>query len=209
MPYAVVVTGAEHVLAGLAPSLASPIATLRKRQGEWIIESTRFEPLEFDDMLSQCANELLLQIHQVLALYLGLTSEPLAIRGILKLSDDDKVLARRIISLMEVNVYLDARSGFPPTASGSLATDVLSRVMTDTAIKEALSLAGHKPLTWGQIYDILEFVGVRRSKLKQTANHYRHLGNPTKYLLPQNSPTLAEATKCATVLLKDWISTRI
>jgi hypothetical protein len=110
---------------------------------------------------------------------------------------------------MTVNVYMPARRALIPTDSGSLGTVVLSRAATDPAITEALSLVGHQALTWGRIYDILEFVGVKRSTVKRTANHYRHLGNPNNYPLPPNAPTLAEASLFATDLLKTWIAKRI
>jgi hypothetical protein len=108
---------------------------------------------------------------------------------------------------------MPARQALIPTDSGSLGTVVRSRAATDPAITEALSLVGHQALTWGRIYDILEFVGGKRSKVhsrvKQTANHYRRLGNPNNNPLPPNAPTLAEASLFATDLLKTWIAKRI
>jgi hypothetical protein len=61
------------------------------------------------------------------------------------------------------DIVRPAAQVFNPTASGSLATVVLSRAVTDPAITEALSLVGHEALTWGQIYDIIEFLGRARS----------------------------------------------
>jgi hypothetical protein len=209
MPYATVITGAEHVLEDLAPSFSSAIAKIRRREGEWILESSRFEPYESDEKLYEAAKALVSQIHEVLALYLRLLDEPLTVRALLKLTDDDKLVARRRYSTMTVNVYMPARRAFIPTDSGSLGTVVLSRAATDPAITEALSLVGHQALTWGRIYDILEFVRVKRSIVKRTANHYRHLGNPNNYPLPPNAPTLAEASLFATDLLKTWIAKRI
>jgi hypothetical protein len=43
MPYAAGITGAEHVLENIALAFASPIAKIRKRDGEWILESSSFE----------------------------------------------------------------------------------------------------------------------------------------------------------------------
>jgi hypothetical protein len=152
------------------------------------------------------------QIHEVLMLYLSLPDEPLTVRAFLKLTDDDKLVVRLHHFTMRGVVYMPARQAFIPTDSGSLGTDVLSRAATDPAIAEALSLVGHQALTWGRIYDILDFVGVRRScRVRRTANHYRHLGNPnpSKNTPDPNPPTLAEASLFATDLLKTWIAKRI
>jgi hypothetical protein len=99
---------------------------------------------------------------------------------------------------------------------------VLSRAVIDPAIAEALSLVGHEALTWGRIYDTIEFLGGPRSisksgyapesktrHVRQTANHYRHLGNPKNHPLPSNPPTLAEAGVFAIDLMTRWIAERI
>jgi hypothetical protein len=94
--------------------------------------------------------------------------------------------------------------------------------LPDPAIAEALSLVGHEAPTWGQIYDIIEFLGGpssvkkagfaskhKAAHMKRTANHYRHLGNPEKYPLPPNPSTLAEARMFAIDLVIRWIAERI
>jgi hypothetical protein len=222
-PYAAaVVTGAEHVLEDIAPSFASAIAKIRKREREWILESTRFSPYESNAHILEAAITLVSQIHQVLALYLSLYDEPLSIRSIIGLTDDDKLIGRGIYATMKVNVFMPAGQVLNPTASGSLGTVVLSRSATDPAITEALSLVGHQAPTWGQVYDIIEFLGGERSieksgfarrsetrRVRHPANHYRHLDSPTAYPLPQNPPTFNDATRFAKGLLKNWIDTRV
>jgi hypothetical protein len=222
MRHAVVITGTEHVLEDLTPSFAGAVATIRKREGEWILESASFEPYESDEKLYQTAKELVSLMHWVLALYLGLYHEPLTIRALLRLTDDDKLIARRRYASMAVNVFTPARQGLPPTASGSLGTVLLSRAATDPAIKEALSLVGNAAINWSQVYDIIEFLGGAHSiqqsgfavtsetrRVRQTANHYRHLGNPKPCPLPPNPPTLDDARSFAIELLKKWIATRL
>src|ERR1700730_19140662 len=95
MPYAAVITSAAlspRLLENIAPSFSSPIATIRKRQNQWILESSTFEPYESEEKLFEAANNLLSQIHRVLALYLGRYSEPLFARGPFKITHDDKHL---------------------------------------------------------------------------------------------------------------------
>jgi hypothetical protein len=71
MPYAAIITSAEHapgVLEDIAPFFASGIATIRRRENQWILEFSSFEPYESDEKLYQAANRLVAQIHSVLAL---------------------------------------------------------------------------------------------------------------------------------------------
>ena len=162
MPYAAVITSAAlspRLLENIAPSFSSPIATIRKRQNQWILESSTFEPYESEEKLFESANNLLAQIHRVLALYLGRHSEPLSVRGLLTLTDDDKLIRHRHYFTQKLRVVRSAGQVFNPTASGSLATVVLSRAVIDPSIAEAPSLVGHEALTWGRIYDIIEFLG--------------------------------------------------
>ena len=138
---------------------------------------------------------------------MGLYYEPLTIYAVLH-TDGDKIIARRRFTTLKFDTYSRANHVFSPTASGSLGTDVLSRAATDPALAEALSLVGHEAPTWGRVYDFLEFVGVRSGQIRQTANHYRHLGNPKNSPLPKNPPTLVEAALFAINRLKEWIAER-
>ena len=71
MPYAAAIKAdEEHVLQEFAPCFDSPIARIRRREGEWILESSSFEPFEFDAELYAAVNRLVSQLHNVLALYL-------------------------------------------------------------------------------------------------------------------------------------------
>src|ERR1700693_1984155 len=135
MPYAAAIKAdEEHVLQEFAPCFVSAIARIRKREGEWILESSGFEPFEFDAELYAAVNRLVSQIHNVLLLYLGLRGEPLSVYSLLVLSDDDKIIRRRLYASEEVYVYAAPTQALPPTASGSLGTDVLSRAATDPAL---------------------------------------------------------------------------
>jgi hypothetical protein len=212
MPYAAAIKSAGHapknLLEGIAPSFASAIATIRRRESEWILESSSFEPYQSDEQLYGAANRLVSQIHSVLALYMGLYEQPLSVYALLSLAGDDRLIARRRYTTVTINIFRPANQVLNPTASGSLATVALSRAATDPKILEALSLVGHDALTWGRIYDIIEFLGVKRHTIKRTANHYRYLGNTRNSPLPKNQPTLAEASQFARDSLKAWISTR-
>src|ERR1700722_2848588 len=107
---------------------------------------------------------------------MGSHEQPVSVYALLRLADDDRLIARRRYTTITIDIFRPANQVLNPTASGSLATVALSRAATDPKILEALSLVGHDALTWGRIYDIIEFLGVKRHIIKRTANHYRHLG---------------------------------
>lgn len=123
-----------------------------------------------------------------------------------------------------------ARSAFIPPrgiaeladASGvqPLGSAIAQRAASDAAVDEALKLRGD--FGWSQIYDIIEFLGgadriatagwtskKRTSEVRQTANHFRHLGSPKQSRLPARPPTIDQARVFAGDLLKRWIASRL
>lgn len=217
--YAAALNGEKNVLEDIAPCFNTALSTIRRRNDEWIMESSTFERCQSIEEVYTVANALLLQIHQVLAIYLGLTSAPLSINSIL-IFDGEILVRRRMWAVSEpIYVYRPAMETLYPTASGSLATAVLSLAASDPAFREALSLGGNEAPTWPRIYDIIEFLGGPRSieksglapqhetrRVKQTANYYRHLGNPKRGTLPLNPPTLRMASFFAINILQKWIA---
>jgi hypothetical protein len=123
---------------------------------------------------------------------------------------------------ISISIMCEVERILGPAGSDSLGNIVLSRVGIDSEITEALSLGGQERPTWPRIYDIIEFLGGPESisesgfaskreivRVRQTANHYRHLGAPRKNSLPKNPPTLLEASQFATEILKRWIFSRL
>ena len=225
--YAAALKGEKHVLEDIAPCFNTALSTIRRRDDEWILESSNFEGCQSVEEVYTVANALLRQIHQVLALYLelpsapsvGVPTAPFSISSIM-VFDGDILVRRRMWAVIGFNAYGSAIKTLSPTASGSLATDVLSLAASDPAVREALSLGGDEALTWSRIYDVIEFLGgpsliaesgrsskkKKTTRVKQTANHYRHLGNPQNDKLPSNPPTLRAASLFAFDILQKWIA---
>jgi len=212
--------GTTRLLDALVPCFANHIATIRKRDGEWILESSVFSSCTSVDEVYHEATALLSTIRQILALYMAWYDAKIYISSVMRITDDGTITSRRIWSHLYLASVRSPPQAFSPTPSGSLATKVLSRADTDPAIKEALSLIGYVTTNWHQVYDILEFLGeanlttlgASRShirRVRRTANHYRHLGRQREYPLPSHPPTLPEAVQFATDLLKLWIARRI
>ena len=216
--YAAALKGEKNVLEDIAPCFNTALSTIRRRDDEWIMESSNFEQCQSVEEAYTVANALLRQINQVLYLYLRLVS-PFSISSIM-VFDGYILVRRRMWAIIDFNAYGSAIKTLSPTASGSLATDVLSLAASDPAVREALSLCGHEALTWSRIYDVIEFLGgpsliaesgrsskkKKTTRVKQTANHYRHLGNPQNYKLPSNPPTLRAASLFAFDILQKWIA---
>jgi hypothetical protein len=123
MPYAAAIKSAGHapknLIEGIAPTFASAIATIRRRESEWILESSSFEPYESDEQLYGAANRLVSQIHSVLALYMGLHGQPLSVYALLRLADDDRFIARRRYTTFTIDIFRPANQVLNPTASPS------------------------------------------------------------------------------------------
>jgi hypothetical protein len=213
--------GTSQLLDALAPCFANHIATIRKKDDEWVLESSSFASCTTVDEVYREANALLSTIRKILALYMAWYDAKIYVSAVMKITDDGTITSRRIWSdSLRVNVVRSPTQVFSPTPSSSLATEVLSRAATDPAINEALSLIGDVTTDWHRVYDILEFLGETNSttlgasrshfrRVRQTANHYRHLGRQQGNPLPSHPPTLREAVQFATDLLKLWIAGRI
>ena len=103
-----------------------------------------------------------------------------------------------------------------------LATAIFESTVKDAKISEALKLYQDVENRWGDVYDIIEFLGgpdgikksglgtMKEAKLvKQTANHYRHQGAQEQYPLSPNPPTLGRASLFAKKALSLWIESRL
>jgi hypothetical protein len=209
--------GEKNVLEDIAPCCNTALSTIRRRDDEWIMESSNFDQCQSVEEVYTVASALLRQIHRVLYLYLRLMS--LFFISSIMVFDGDILVRRRMWAVIGFNAYGSAIKTLSPTASGSLAADVLSLAASDPAVREALSLGGDEALTWSRIYDVIEFLGgpsliaesglaskKKTTCVKQTANHYRHLGNPQNDKLPSNPPTLRAASLFAFDILQKWIA---
>jgi hypothetical protein len=103
-----------------------------------------------------------------------------------------------------------------------LATAILERAERDTRIGEALKLYQDVENRWGDVYDIIEFLGgpsqigksglgnaKEAQSIKRTAAYYRHLGRPKPSLLPTSPPELGKASLFAKKALSLWIESRL
>lgn len=102
----------------------------------------------------------------------------------------------------------------------TLGSAFVGAAWKDKKLEEALALIGDgEDMQWPQLYNILEFLGGENTivnkkwatrpqirRLRQTANHHRHLGSPKEYPLPAKPPSRDEARSMVLGLLKKWIA---
>ena len=224
---AAVLMGQDDMLASIAPCFDSNNARIKKQrikkqEESWVLESSEFAPCTTGDDVFLVADAIVSHINRILALYCNFDST-LSVEYINWINAEGEPL-RTLRDSVSVNVVsskglaeLKGKVGAQPL--GSAVFEVMIR---DSAVEEALSLHGESGLSWSQIYDIIDFVGgvdriaeagyankKKASVVRQTTNYHRHLGNPKKYPLPPDPPTLAKASEFARSLLKSWISSRM
>jgi hypothetical protein len=217
-----VLKGQQHMLESIAECFTSNHATVRKHEEGWILESCEFTSCTTGDQVFPIADDIVSRLQRILALYCD-AYEALSIDHIYWINAaGEKRRAIRVV--LPINVISSKGLVELKTTSGKepMASAVFDAMIRDASVKEALALHGESGLSWSQVYDVIEFLGGEKGiatagyanqkqtrTVRQTANHYRHLGSPKKYALPPNPSTLAEATGFVRSLLKRYISSRL
>ena len=223
MRYAAILSGQVQILENIAPCFSGDEARITKLDNTWALLSSDFEAYAKAQDVFPIADIILHRINCALALYTRLLS-PFAVTYIQAFDDAGRPLNRGVRGSVTINVY--SAEGIAELASlqglQSLGSAIVHKANSDPAVNEALSLHGDNGLGWPQIYDIIEFLGganeivrngwatkKRIRDIRQTANHFRHLGSTKKYPLPATHPTITEASTFVNDLLKRWITSRL
>jgi hypothetical protein len=219
---AAVLKGQPNLLEAMAQCFVSDNARIRKHEEGWILESSEFASCTAGEQVFPIADDIAARIHRILALYCG-TTETISVEHIYWMNAAGEPL-RSIRGSISVNVFSSKGLAELKTMRGThpLGSVVFQSMILDAAVREALTLHGESGLSWSQIYDLIEFLGgaagiakagyantKQTRAVRQTANHYRHLGSPKNFPLPSNPPTLSEATDFTRGLLQRWISSRV
>lgn len=223
MKYAAVLDGQEHVFEHVAPCFASDSARITKVGDIWILHSSDFDACARADDVFPLADALLRRINSIFYLYACLP-EAFRTYSILAFRADGSSFRGALRVTETINVYSHIGISTLSSLHGPcpLGSAISEKAITDQALEEALKLYGDQDLTWSKVYDIIEFLGgvneiarkglVDKSKariVRQTANHFRHLGSTKNYPSPPKAPALREAREFVTDLLTSWISSRL
>ena len=216
-------------LKGLSPPLFENVsscyqgdfAKISKIGDYWFLESSAFDRCATGLEVLPIAAHILRLIHHVTAIYSGLFS-PFEIGFVECFSDAGVYINRTIHTSQRVQIY--SGEGLEelrePRGKSTLGSAFVGAAWKDKKLEEALALIGDgEDMQWPQLYNILEFLGGENTivnkkwatrpqirRLRQTANHHRHLGSPKEYPLPAKPPSRDEARSMVLGLLKKWIA---
>jgi hypothetical protein len=221
MRYAAVLNGQANLFESVAACFASDAARIKKLGETWVLESSTFNSCGEPTEVFPIADRILGLIHRILALYCNLDSV-FTVAYVQAFTAEGRPSRRGIRGAISVTV-ISAR-GIAELANQSggqpLGSTIAQKAASDPAVDEALNLRGD--FGWSHVYDIIEFLGgadgisragwatkKRTREVRQTANHFRHLGSPKASPLPLGSPTIDEARVFAGDLLKRWIASRL
>ena len=218
---AAVLKGQPDMLESVARCFVSNDTRIRQHEEGWILESSEFATCTTGEQVFPMADDIVSRLHRILALYCGATAT-LSVEHIYWINAAGEKL-RTIRGALPVNVVSSRGLAELKTMRGTqpLGSAVFQAMIFDATVNEALALHGESGLSWSRVYDIIEFLGgidgivkagfasrKQTRAVRQTANHYRHLGSPKNFPLPSHPPALAEASEFARSLLKRrlWLS---
>jgi hypothetical protein len=224
MRYVAVLAGRPHILPRVAECFVGQHLRITRLGEQWVLESSDFDLCNGPQDAFLMADTLVSRIHRILALYCHLHT-PLWVQSIQGFDPEGRPSKLVVRATVQFEISLSKGIAELSDLNGdqSLGVEIFELASSDPVVMEALNLRGEKPIGWSHVYDVIEFCGgveeaarvlalssrKRVREIKQTANHYRHLGSPKKYFLPATPPTLYEATTFARDLLKKWISSRL
>jgi hypothetical protein len=224
MKFAVqLINGSKPTMENVTNCFQGDFARIRKIGDDWFLESSVFDACTAPVQVFPLADELIRLMQRITAVY-GRLFAFSEIGYVQAFNEAGMPTARALRAVQRVQIYtLDIRELDRQVGDQTLGSVLLAATMAEKKLQEALGLIGDgDELQWPQIYNILEFLGGENAVVKkdwaprglvrncrQTANHYRHLGSPKKYPLPDKATSLGQATTLVLGLLKKWITSQL
>ena len=218
--FAAVIADQIDVLKDFAPFFNASDARIRLHNKTWVLESEIFESLASADDVFDPANQLLRRISEILALYVSLHAK-LSASAILQFDTNGKLVRNRLRAYFDVQTISSSSELATKIHDLPLGNRLLKVAYADTSLAAAFGLLGFSSLTWPQIFNLMEYLGgeneivktglatrAETRRMRQTANHYRHLGAPKLTPLPANAPKLGDGVIFISGVLKKWIDSR-
>lgn len=212
--------GDPQVIENVSICVQGAEARFRKIRNQWVLESAALDRCSNKEEAFHIADELISNINSILVIYLGLP-KACSVRSILWLNDRGIPFRRSLREYVTLHTYCPPRKSELTSIVGgeTLGSALVRLAVANPVLRECLSLIRGQTLQWSQIYDVIEYLGgavqvgaagfatkANTARVRQTANHYRHLGSKRKYPLPKNPPSLAQAREFTCGILKKWIA---
>ena len=220
--YYVELGGQDDTFKNVSQSFKSENFRIIKKKDQWILESDEFEDYENYSQVLPHAVKVVKYINILLAIYAKLHNS-VQFKNIVWLHSDGKY-KRHITSSVSFEVYLSR--GIDELCdleiNQSFGSKILDISNKNSKVEHLLSLITENPLKWGEIYDVIEFMGDSKgiekwgfatktevNRIRRTANYYRHLGKPDQSILPSQLVSLKEAQEFAEELICKWLNKQV
>lgn len=219
--WCVLVKGDEISLRELHKLLPSPLYRCEYEQDLCVLTSPTFDEISEVADLSAHVTALLSHLVAVMRT-LSSPSARLEFVGTRSKTPDGR--NRATSRPVRINIIDPAALDFahmPHPEEGTAALALASLASRDGAVALAFRIMSAPEFGWREIYDIVELLGEQEflrdgqvtkralRDLKQTANHYRHLGEPAKNPLPADPPSFWEAYQLVSAVLREWLDRRL
>lgn len=218
--WSVLVTGDETSLVALSTLLPDPPYRCVRQQNMCVLTSPMFDAIPDAADLTDHVSGLLFGLVATIRTF----SNPYAkleFAGVRSKTPDgrNRVTSRPISILVLDPADLDPLR-LPHATAGTRAMALVDLASRDPEVALAFRIMSSPTFSWREIYDIIELIGEREiiaagwstkavlGPAKQTANHYRHLGEPAKNPLPPDPPSFWDAYKQVSAVLRMWIKRR-
>lgn len=189
--------------------------------GRVFLSGAPFETCATPDEVTETASHVLRRLASILEVYAG-ASDDFTVKNVFW-KDDRGHLMQRIITVIKLRMIGDLKDlATSRTSNTTLGSDLLRLASIDDDVARAFDLIGGKAIGWYEIYDLIDVMGNvggivdrgwatrddKLSSIRQTANHYRHLGS-TANKLPNNPPNLHDARATITNIFRRWLIERL
>ncbi|MGH8645413.1 MAG: hypothetical protein ACREX4_13505 [Gammaproteobacteria bacterium] len=190
--------------------------------GRVFLSGASFETCATPEEVTETASHVLRWLASILEVYAG-ASDKFTVKNVFWI-DDRGHLMQRIILTMEFRMLGDFTVlAASSTSNATLGSDLLRLASMDDQVARAFDLIGGKVIGWYEIYDLIDVMGKVRglvnrgwaargplSSIRQTANHYRHLGSAAKkYKLPNNPSRFHDARATIINIFRRWLDERL
>jgi hypothetical protein len=223
--YLVEIAGAPEALKRL-PDLftGSDFYVTAAPNGRILLSARSFEECNDPKEVIAAASHILRRIMSILQIF-GNASNDFTVKNV-DWTNDSGRRKRRLTAT--IHFHIISNTGLEELAASTtnkatLGSELLRLASMDDDVARAFDLIRAKELGWYELYDLIDIMGnvggiVNRgwatravlSSIRQTANHYRHLGSASKsHRLPSNPPHLNNACATITDLFRRWLTERL
>ena len=160
MRYVAVLESPVAGLAECAQCFKSDLCRVTELNGVWVLESSAFDACSAPGRCSPLADEMLSVVRRIMSLYNGLSYPP-AVKSILCLDTSGQRSSNTIRSTLTFKVTSPTAVTelTKPVDRRPLATAIYERAVRDPNVSQALKLYQDVENRWGDVYDIIEFLG--------------------------------------------------